>query len=437
MQTTDLQGAALSYQQARLWSWQKEYSIYRTLCAVEIRAVLQRDTLTMKVRRSIECHETLRTAFYTLPGMDIPVQVIGDDTLWSCIEINLACLSNDLQDILVHKLFTSLKKRIDDLQYGPLFHIVFVVLAEDRQVLLVSLPALCADSYSLRLFSDEVRGPATEGRLAEDVLQYADVSAWQEQRLIKDEARRESQYWRKIDLSQLSTMRMPFVSSPVPLGRGEEADLNHTGASSAFAPQMVKIPCQEGIAEQIGLLAKQYAVSTSSWLLACWQVLLWRLSDEATFLVGVACDGRNYEELTNALGLYMRFVPVQAHLEQDRRFEQLLVSVNHALQQASKQQLYFIWGRSSNTTQEQTTPGFFPVSFEYDCWPGSLDASNWTLLERWSCSEPFILKLSVLHIGAQLQLELHYDPQYLTVEQVGRLADMLQTLLLSALERPQ
>src|SRR5262249_9563197 len=145
----------------------------------------------------------------------------------------------------------------------------------------------------------------------------------------------------------------------------------------------------------------------------------------------VACDGRNTEELTNVLGLYMRFVPVRAHFEEDCSFEQILALVNLSLQEATKRQIYFSWDRQSDSLQQDTVPLSFPVSFEYDRWSDAFEAGvlTWTLLDRWSCTEPFVLKLSALQVDPvglphRLQLELHYDPQHVAVEQARHLAEM-------------
>ena len=335
MQMIGLQGSPLSTQQARLWAWQKKSPVYQTLCAVQVQGIMQRDRLKMAVRRIVERHEILRTVFYTLSGMDIPMQVIGDNTLWTWAEISLEYLDGSHQWRKIDELFTALQKEVCDLQHGPLLHIWLFRLAANRHVLVVSLPALCADSSSIKLFIDELGRAYTQDALAEEVLQYADVSAWQENVLLKDEAELERRYWHKIDLMQMTTMRLPFEREGYPSEKKRVNDV--------FAPRVVEIPLQDVLAQQIEMQAQQYGASISSWFLTCWQVLLWRLSNEPTFLVGVACDGRIYEELINALGLYARFVPVPAYFEEDHPFVQMLASVNMSLQEVTKRQMYFTW----------------------------------------------------------------------------------------------
>src|SRR5262249_47164383 len=160
--------------------------------------------------------------------------------------------------------------------------------------------------------------------------------------------------------------------------------------------------------ERIETKALQHGVSVSSWLLTSFQVLLWRLTDEPTFVVGVACDGRTYEELTNALGPYVRFVPLSAHFERDRSFTSVLSSVHASLQEAIKYQMSFTWERVDDLVSSNTIPPFFPLSFEYNVWPAVFDAGEVTfsLHKHWSCNERFALKLSTLQTKKKLQLEL-------------------------------
>ena len=313
-----------------------------------------------------------------------------------------------------------------DLQQGPLLHVRLCRLAANRHLLLVSLPHAVQTTLVPNSLCVELTVAYARETLTEEVLQYADIAAWQEELLREDEEEHEHHYWHQEKLEHMLNMRLPFERE---VGAAEQS------VSDTFDPGTVEICLPDGLAQHIETLAQQYGVSISSWLLTCWQVLLWRLSDEATFLVGVDCDGRNYEELTNALGPYMRFVPVHAHFEKDRSFEQILISVYRSLQEALKRQMYFTWSSPS----DNTVPRFFPVSFEYDCWPRAFETGvlTWTLLERWSCSEPFVLKLSGLQIGERLQVELHYNPRFISVKQACSLAEIFQVLLLGALERPQ
>ncbi len=439
MQTVGLQGSPLSFQQARFWSWQKNSAVSRTLCAVQIQGALERERFKRAVGCVIERHEILRTVFAPLPGMDVPIQVIRGTDLWSWSEINLERLEmphrlSAIDDLFLHLRPLALQADGDqiafNLESGPLFSLWLFRYARERHIMLVSLPTLCADSSSMKLFIDELVRAYAQQALPEEVLQYADVSAWQQDMLQEEDAKLEREYWRKIDLSSINALHLPF-----------EQEQSHRGNKDtiAFVPSVVEIPLPDELVQQIERQVQHCRSATSSWMLGCWQVLLWRLSHEPTSVMGVACDGRSYTELTNAMGLYQRFVPIRADFVRDRPFEVVLASAHGSLQEARKRQLYFCWEDVYPPVSGDAAPPFFPLSFEYESWPETFDAgeATFSLLKRWNCIEPFLLKLNVLQVGERLSLELHYDPQWISLKQASSLANLFHALLLRVTEQPQ
>ncbi len=428
MQTVTLRGSPLSDQQAHLWSMQKDNQVYRILCAIQVQGGYDRDRFKNALEQVIERHEILRTAFHSLPGMDIPMQVISGHALWSYTEISLEQLATPEQHRKIDELFAALQKETYDLQQGPLLLARLCYLHASHQILLLSLPALCADNYSLKLLIEEFLNACTNYVPVEEPLQYADVSAWQEEQLLEEEATTQREYWRKIDLSAVTDVKLPFQYEM------HRAELR---ASEQFAPREVEITIPESLVHKIEMQAQLYDVPVSVWLLTCWKVLLWRLCNETAFPVGIACDGRNYEDLLNALGPYTRFVPVDARIEKSRPFALVLASVNASLQEAVKRQLYFTW--EYEPVKGDAAKHFFPVLFEYDISPAAFEAGRLTvsLLKRWSCTEPFVFKLSALQVGEQMHLDLYYDPLRITLAQASSLASLFQTLLEQVTEQPQ
>src|SRR5207248_6986666 len=134
-------------------------------------------------------------------------------------------------------------------------------------------------------------------------------------------------------------------------------------ARGGFAPQRCEIPVEETFQAQVQALTQRIGVSVEAFLLACWQVLLWRLTAQSPSLVGVACDGRHYEELATVLGLYTRIVPLSTSLSEEQPFERILTQVNTSLQEAVEEQIYFTWEASSGAANNEQ-PSFFPISFE-------------------------------------------------------------------------
>src|SRR5437660_6007088 len=214
MVTTDLEGFRFSVQQAHLWSQGKKCSLYRALCAVLIQGCLDRARLAEALQRVVDRHEILRTKIYFLPGMDVPVQVIAQHSRCSCPVMSLEGLNTAQQHEKVDELLISVQEKEIDLEHLPLLYTCLLQLSADTQILVISVPALCADAATLRLFVAELQqiyaARFDDELLAEEPLQYADISVWQNEFLLEEEAAEQIHSWREIDLSQLATMKLPF-----------------------------------------------------------------------------------------------------------------------------------------------------------------------------------------------------------------------------------
>src|SRR6185436_10066869 len=79
----------------------------------------------------------------------------------------------------------------------------------------VSIPTLCADLVGLRNLVAEISrcyDPILrEQRLADEPVQYADVSEIQNELLEDQETEAGKEYWSKQDLSGLHALRLPFA----------------------------------------------------------------------------------------------------------------------------------------------------------------------------------------------------------------------------------
>ncbi len=437
MQTVAAKRYNLSMQQARLWSLQGESNAYHTQCAIQMDGALTIETLQQAIQHVIQQHTILQTSFRCMPGMDVPVQVVNShEETTECVVIGLDNLFTSTQELTIQTCFTIAQHKQVDFTQNSLLRIWLFRLSLQTHILLINLPALCADDTTILQFITELsqtyRLMAQHMHWAtkqEEPLQYVDVAAWQDEVLQEEDAETHRQFWRKTDLSQLATMYLPLAS--------DRQAREHDG--QPFWPEVVHLPVEASLATQIRLLTDTYHVLPSAYLLTCWHILLQRLMNNVAPIIGVAFDGRIDAELASSLGLYTRLVPIDVHLTYSVPFEQLLLLINTSLEKAHEEQIYFTWeDDSSSTAMSLTTPHYFPISFEHHTWPASFNAGalSFSLVKRSSCFEPFVLKLSSLQVGDSLQLELHYDPQRIDSTLVSQIATIFHTLLQAGLQQP-
>src|SRR5947209_3758769 len=192
--------------------------------------------------------------------MEVPLQIVANHAEICCPVIDLAYLPGLAHTSQLDTCFAALQGEAFDLEYDSLLYAAILRLSAETHVLLISLPALCADSTTLtqivaQLMRVYVACLAGEN-LTEEAIQYADVSALQNKLLASEDAELQSQYWRKIDLSQLAALRWPFE-------REDHLADQCSGSQSngAFAPQMLEVPVAEEMSRQIQQRAQQYGVA--------------------------------------------------------------------------------------------------------------------------------------------------------------------------------
>src|SRR5579884_1033683 len=220
MQITSLKGSPLSLQQLRIWSFQRDQQPYRAQCTFLLQGPLDQQVLQEALQNIIERHEIFRTTFYTLPGMDTPVQCVQDSTKIICQELDFEGLDPSIQAAQMDAIFTLMDEAPIESEGALPLHALLFKLSENSHALLLSLPSLCADAFTLRFLLGELsQGYAARMQgldladVAEVPLQYADVAPWQNDLPVEEDAEEQRAYWRQIDLAGLSPQRLPVEAT--------------------------------------------------------------------------------------------------------------------------------------------------------------------------------------------------------------------------------
>src|SRR5215475_3190823 len=156
MQTTGLKGYPLSKPQARLWALQGESQAYHAQCAVWLKGELDLFAFLSSCQLLVRRHEILRTTFRRFPGMEIPLQVVTSSTKIDCPVIDLQDLSTENQTVYPHEYLTSLQRHAANREAASPLSLVLLRLSAEIHLLLIHLPALCADGYTLMQMVKEI-----------------------------------------------------------------------------------------------------------------------------------------------------------------------------------------------------------------------------------------------------------------------------------------
>ena len=419
-----VQGFQLSPQQRRLWSLQQDSNAYQAQCAILLEGNLKLDILKSALQQVVNRHEILRTAFLRPRGIKISIQVIADSNL---IEIEQHNLGNCQElEQKIETLFQLERQRISN--WKGLSQITLVNVSPNQHVLLVSLPALCADTVALKNLVRELSrcyAACLQGNeLSDTPLQYADIAQWQNQLLEADEPETETEYWQQIDVSPLGNLRL-FSE-------------NRTEGTWEFAPQLLSRQIAPDLAADIEAIAHQFKTKVGAFLLSCWQILLWRLTEKSDLIIGTAADGRSYEDLQPSIGLLVKYLPLYCHLEDEYRFSDVLKQVEAYTDELYEWQESFCWEKFVTENGNSLELSFFPFGFEFESLSDKYSASDvsFSLYKQYTCVDRFKVKLACIQGENGLTVEFHYDGNVFALEDIQRLAGEFETLLADCVAHP-
>ncbi|HEX5602928.1 MAG TPA: amino acid adenylation domain-containing protein, partial [Pyrinomonadaceae bacterium] len=408
MDSSKREGFHLSPQQKSLWSFQQaEDSQYRAFSVIRIDGPLQVRMLESAVNTVVERHEILRTTFHLAPGIKTPFQVISSAPQFSWQSIDLTNQEQKIAEYIVHE-----RDQPFDYFHGPLLRVTLIKRSDDRHLLLLVLPALCADSATLENFISELSRAYAATLNEDEPFQYADYAEWQRELLdaTDEQAVTGKDYWRK---------QRAGASPVLPTQRRIVKPQEFVPGSFPFDLEL----------EKIEALAREQETSVATFLFAAWQAFVWRLAGamDSEFSLFNLSSGRTVEDLANAMGLYAKYLPIVRRCE-DEPFVSHLRNVHTALAEASEWQEYL----DPSTLRDS-------VGFDFEDRQTRYDAADlsFTEIDQHVWLIPFKLKLSSERSGATLFAALYYDTQVFDRATVKVLAGYFQRLVSNVLQHPE
>ncbi len=407
MVTGDLTGFRLSPQQEHLWRALGSGPVGGFVCQgiLEVRGPLDRSRLRRALEQVVERHEILRTAFPRLPGMSLPVQAIQErgKVLWTEPEIS------GIDEGEVERLLAEARHSPRPLEDGAAIQASLVFLREERHALLLTLPGLVADARSLHILAQEIAALYADEKVTAGLepLQYADV-AESLRELLGSEDGPGAGYWRQQSLP-----------APDPADAAEPA-------VPETAHRLLPAGSVIGLADHLEITVPQL-------LLAGWTAALWWETGEEQRTVAVAFDGRTFAELSQAVGLYARHLPLLCRAGSDITLGELARSLEGAMTTAAAWQDAFSLDRlADGAAGEGSAP---PWPFGFDSHRTSVLSPAFSLRPAFVGLGRFGLRLSVIEDGATVRLDLHYEPSRHSRAQAERLLDRLERVLGGAADR--
>ncbi|HEY9837254.1 MAG TPA: condensation domain-containing protein, partial [Vampirovibrionales bacterium] len=308
-----------SFAQQRLWfidQFAPGHSFYNVTTALRLKGVVNFPALVQTVREMGRRHETLRTQFSTVAGE--PVQVISPAVDIPVNWLDLRQFPPGEREAEVTRLAAVESEFPFNLATGPLLRVTLLQLEKFSSILLLNMHHIISDDWSMGVFVRElgtIYGALVENRpvlLPELPLQYADFSEWQREWFQGEVLAQQLGYWQQ-QLRGIIPLNLPG-DSPKP------ATPSYQGGSQLFE-------LSQPLTAALKVFCQQEGVTLFMMLLAGFQLLLYRYSQQDEITVGSPIANRNRSEIEGLIGFFVNSLVLRTDMSGNPTIREVLARV--------------------------------------------------------------------------------------------------------------
>ncbi|HEY0603581.1 MAG TPA: amino acid adenylation domain-containing protein [Herpetosiphonaceae bacterium] len=323
----------LSFAQQRLWFFDQLMpgsALYNVPFALRLRGDLDIPALEHSLSEIVRRHEVLRTTFADIEGQ--PVAVIHPAQPGRLPIEDLSALEPAARMAEMHSRMRRDANQPFDLATGPLLRATLLRLSTHEHMLLLNVHHICADGWSVGVWSQELTSlyrafrrehaqPAAAelaSRLPELEIQYADFGQWQRRRLEAGDLEPQFAYWQ----SQLQPQGAPLLP-PLDLPTDHPRP-----AQMTFAGSIYEFTLPADLVERVRSLSQATNATPFMVLLAAFKLLLHRYANHPDQLqVGIPIANRTHPALERLIGFFVNTLVIRTDFTGQPSFHQLVQQV--------------------------------------------------------------------------------------------------------------
>ncbi|XWK89437.1 MAG: non-ribosomal peptide synthase/polyketide synthase [Phormidium sp.] len=426
---------SLSYAQNRLWfldQLQPNSATYNIPLPLRLVGNLKVAALEQSLQEIIDRHEALRTNFITVNGQ--PKQVINTEKNWTLSIVDLKHLSPSEQEINCQELAKEQAIQPFNLATESLIRAKLIILSETEYFLLICMHHIVSDDWSMGVFLEELAAlynayaQGQHSPLNPLPIQYADFAVWQKQWLQEEVLQSQLNYWQQ----QLADA--PALLS-LPTDRPRPAVQTFNGSHQKFS-------LSGELTQSLTGLSQEQGVTLFMTLLAAFDTLLYRYTEQSDILVGTPIANRNHSEIEGLIGFFVNALVMRTDLSENPSFAELLTRVREtALGAYSHQDLPFeMLVEALQPERDLSHTPLFQVAFVLQNAPFSqVELSELTIsdLPIESPIAKFDLTLAIGNTANGLVGVWEYNTDLFDGSTIARLANHFVTLLEGIVANPQ
>ena len=285
--------------------------------ALRIRGKLHPDKLRESLQRIACRHEILRTTYPIQDG--IPVQVIAPACHVDLPLIEVGASSEAEIQTQIQELVQEEVRRPIHLSRDLPWRARLAKFNENDHLLLLCVHHICWDGWSNDVFYSElgafysalVKGSVPA--VPELAIQYVDYTQWEQNHFEAEASDKLIEYWTNRLAGSPNLLDLP-TDHPRP-------------AYQTFNGGIERLQLSPELTDALGKLSRAQSATLYMTLLAAFQVLLSRYSNQTDISVGTPMGSRSRKEVENLIGLFINTLVIRCDLSGAPTFQRLLAQV--------------------------------------------------------------------------------------------------------------
>jgi amino acid adenylation domain-containing protein len=329
------QDLPVSFPQQQMWFFNQlepNNPFYNVAFSVRLNGSLNIVALWQSINEIIRRHEVLRTTFREVNGQ--LVQAIASTLNITIPVVDLRQLPNGEREIQAQRLAVEEAQHPFNLAIGPMLRGLLLHTEEAEHILLLTVHHIAFDGWSGSVLFQELAAlyeafcTNQPSPLPELVVQYADFASWQRQWLQGEVQKTQFTYWKQQLQGAPAVLEIP-LDYPRPPSQ-----------SFRGAKQLLELP--KSLSSALKGLSQKEGVSLFMTLLAAFQTLLYRYTNQQDLVVGSPIANRNRSEIEGLIGYFVNSLVLRSDLSGNPTFRELLARVQKvALEAYAHQNLPF------------------------------------------------------------------------------------------------
>ncbi|MEM8922168.1 MAG: amino acid adenylation domain-containing protein [Actinomycetota bacterium] len=283
------------------------------------------DRLQRSIDWVVDRHPALRTSFATIDGK--PHQIVAPTLAVPVETLDADGLDPEQRE----NAFSAWLDQPFDLTAPPLLRVGYWPQTDDDPIIGLAIHHIAADGGSLGIMLADIARTLDlpEGATGADALgprprlSYTDFSVWQRKRLDGGLGEQQLSYWRERLDPGRERLRLP--------GRGAV----HTDADTA-AGVGASMAVDGAVVAKIRESARRNRTTPFAVVLASWQMILHRATDQTDLPVGTAIDLRMRADLSQTVGHFVNTVVLGSAIDPAATFDDTVRATAHTVTEAHK-----------------------------------------------------------------------------------------------------